>query len=97
MAFAEPLLPRHSWFVALLLGTVATPAAVILGALAPRPIDAVLAWPLVLFDIWLGPDAGGGARLSAFAAGAVLTWLTYVLLARVVLWRVVSSDRSTPE
>lgn len=89
MAFAEPLLPRHSWLVALMLGTAATPAAVILGALAPRPVDVVFAWPLVLFDVWLGADAGAAARLLAFAGGVVLTWLTYVLLARVVIWRVV--------
>lgn len=94
----EPFLQRHPWRAALLLGTVATPAAVILAVPAPRPLDALFAWPLVLFDIWLASATGaGGAGLppqgstplhaAAFAAGVVLTWAHCIVLARVVLWR----------
>src|SRR5918994_603027 len=99
--FSEPFLPRHPWVAALLLGTVATPAGIILGWLAPRPLDAVVALPLVLLDIWLGPGPTIGTaeertyeatlvRLLALVLGIVLTWLYYVLVARLVLWRLVA-------
>jgi hypothetical protein len=98
MNFSEPLVSRHPWFVALLLATVATPAGVVFGWLAPRPLDAVVALPLVLVDVWA---ASGGAmgtaespsneaptlRLLLLVLGIVLTWLFYVLVARLVLWR----------
>lgn len=89
--------PRHPWVAAVLLGTVATPAGVVLGWLAPRPLNAVVALPLVLVDIWVAPalrsgTAGGPGdeaallRLLALVLGIVLTWLFYVLVARLVLW-----------
>jgi hypothetical protein len=98
VTFSEPFLPRHPWRAALLLGTVATPAAVILAVPAPRPLDALLAWPLVLFDIWLAPGGGAGpagqavpgstpVQVAAFAAGVMLTWAHYIVLARLILWR----------
>lgn len=91
-------MPRHPWIAALVLGTVATPAGIVLGWLAPRPLDAVLALPLVLLDIWVGPgptsvtagaptDEATSRRLLALLAGIVLTWLFYILLVRLVLWR----------
>lgn len=55
----------------------------------PRPLDAIAAPPLVLLDIWLGQSADDAyARVSALVLGIVLTWGCYVLLARLVLWRV---------
>jgi hypothetical protein len=91
----------HPWLASLLLGTVATPAAVILAIPAPRPLDAVLAWPLVLADSWWGPGANVGSaagepyasvvHLLAFAAGVAFTWMFYVFLARLVLWRVAAT------
>ncbi len=101
MKFAEPFLPRHPWIAALLFGTVATPGGVILAWLAPRPLDAVVAWPLVLLDAWVGPGPNARAseeptqeatlvRLSALILGIALTWLFYVLVARLVLWRLVA-------
>ena len=98
MNFSEPLVSRHPWLVALLLATVATPAGVVLGWLAPRPLDAVVALPLVLVDVWA---ASGGAtrtvetrsneapilRLLLLVLGIVLTWVFYVLAARLLLWR----------
>jgi hypothetical protein len=98
MNFSEPLLSRHPWFAALLLGTVATPAGVVFAWLAPRPLDAVVALPLVLVDVWV---ASGGAtgraetpsneaptlRLLLLLLGIVLTWAFYVLAARLLLWR----------
>ena len=95
VTFSEPFRARHPGRAALLLGTVATPAAVILAVPAPRPLDALFAWPLVLFDIWLAPAAGAGGlaqgstplHAAAFAAGVALTWVHYVVLARVILWR----------
>jgi hypothetical protein len=103
VTFAEPFLPRHPWLAALLFGTVATPAGVILGVLAPRPLDAILAWPLVLLDIWVGPGPNNGpaedpsyegtpVRLVALGLGIVLTWLFYVLVARLVLWRLAAGQ-----
>ena len=99
MNFSEPLVSRHPWFAALLLATVATPAGVVLGWLAPRPLDAVVALPLVLVDI-LAVTAHGAtgvleapsneapiARLLLLALGIVLTWLFYVIVARLLLWR----------
>ena len=98
MNFSEPLFSRHPWFAALLLATAATPAAVVLGWLTPRPLDAVVALPLVLVDVWAaerhgvtGSEAPGNeasiTRLLLLAAGIVLTWLFYVVVARLVLWR----------
>jgi hypothetical protein len=87
----EPLLPRHPWVAALLFGSVATPAGVVLAWLAPRPLDAVIALPLVLLDVWAGEASLHDApvvRVLALLVGIVLTWLFYVLVARVVLWRV---------
>lgn len=98
MTFGEPFLRRHPWIAALLLGTVATPAAVILAVPAPRPLDALLAWPLVLLDRWAGPAPNIGTaaepiyqstavHLLALVLGVSLTWLFYVFLARLALWR----------
>jgi hypothetical protein len=92
--------PRHPWIAAFLLGTVATPAGIVLGWLAPRPLDAVVALPLVLLDIWMARGRTDGAaeaqidespfaRLLLLTLGIVLTWLFYVLAARLVLWRLV--------
>jgi hypothetical protein len=87
MSSAEPLAPRRPWAAALLLGTVVTPACVVLGWLAPRPLDAVVALPLVLLDIWVAQRGSPLARLLLLAIGIGLTWLFYVLAARLVLWR----------
>jgi hypothetical protein len=92
----EPFWTGHPWLAALLLGTAATPAAVILAVPAPRPLDLVLAWPLVLLDVWVGPsrnDHGSLVQLLALAVGVVLTWMFYVLVARVALWRVGATKR----
>jgi hypothetical protein len=103
--FAAPLSPRHPWVAALLFGTVATPAGIVLGWLAPRPLDAVVALPLVLLDIWIAPALRSGTaedpsreatlvRLLALVLGIGLTWLFYVLVARLVLWRLIpAGDR----
>jgi hypothetical protein len=90
MNFSEPLVSRHPWFVALMLATVATPAGVVLGWLAPRPLDAVVALPLVLVDLWAASTPSNEApalRLLLLILGIVLTWLFYVVVARLVLWR----------
>jgi hypothetical protein len=101
MDFSEPLISRHPWFAALLLATVATPAGVILGWLAPRPLDAIVALPLVLVDVWAASRGTGTAetaseegsilRLLLLVLGIVLTWLFYVLAARLLLWRLLRS------
>jgi hypothetical protein len=92
---------RRPWVVALLLGTVATPAAVILAVPAPRPLDAILAWPLVVMDRWVGPGIittqesiheGIPLRLAALAIGIVLTWVHYIVLARLVVWRMTARE-----
>ena len=83
----------HPWLTALLLGTVATPGAVILAVPAPRPVDAVLAWPLVVLDVVVGSRSVAPAvRLVAIAVGIGLTWVHYVLLARLVVWRMMERD-----
>ena len=76
------------WVMALLLGSVATPAAVILAVPAPWPLDALLAWPLVVMDRRLGAreHAGPMLRLLGLVIGIVLTWVHYVLLARLLVW-----------
>jgi hypothetical protein len=98
MNFSEPLLSRQPWFAALMLGTVATPAGVVFAWLAPRPLDAVVALPLVLVDVWA---ASGWATSTAetprnqapilqlllLVLGIVLTWGFYVPAARLLLWR----------
>jgi hypothetical protein len=85
---------KHPWVVALLLGTVITPAGVVFAWLAPRPLDAVAAFPLVLLDVWAAADGGAVTqpfgRILLLVLGIVLTWLLYVLAARVVLWRIES-------
>ena len=98
MTFSEPLLSRHPWFTALLLGTVATPAAVVFAWLAPRPLDAVVALPLVLVDVWAASGGATGTaetpsteaptlRLLLLVLGIVFTWVFYVIAARLLLWR----------
>ncbi len=98
MNFSEPLVSRHPWFAALLLATVATPAGVVLAWLAPRPLDAVLALPLVLVDVWAASGGATGTaetpsneaptlRLLLLVLGMTLTWVFYVLAARLLLWR----------
>lgn len=78
---------RRPWLVALLLGAAATPAAVILSVPAPAPLDALLAWPLVVMDRWVGSSAGGGPwkRVLALVAGIALTWAHYVVMARLLV------------
>ena len=76
------------WPIALLLGTAATPAAVILAIPAPAPLDALLAWPLVVLDRWMGSSAAGPVlRLLAGVLGIVLTWMHYVVVARLLIGR----------
>lgn len=78
---------RRPWLTALLLGSAATPAAVILAIPAPAPLDALLAWPLVLLDRWIAGtgDSGPLARLAAGLLGIALTWVHYILLARLLV------------
>jgi hypothetical protein len=78
---------RRPWLTALLLGSVSTPAAVILAIPAPAPLDAVLAWPLVVMDRWIAADGDTGplARLAAGLLGIALTWVHYILLARLLV------------
>jgi hypothetical protein len=86
--------------VAVLLGSAGTPAAVILAQAAPWPIDALLAWPLVLVDRLVepalhargsqdGPPQSTPAHVVAAVAGIALTWLFYVVLARVIIRRAI--------
>jgi hypothetical protein len=100
MNFSEPLISRHPWFAALLLGTVATPAGVVFAWLAPRPLDAVVALPLVLVDMWAASSGATSTTetpsnkapilgLLLLVLGIVLTWVFYVLAARLLLWRLV--------
>ncbi len=77
---------ERPWVAALLLGSVITPAAVILAIPAPWPLDAVLAWPLVLLDRWMGPGGAPLARVAAGIGGIGLTWGHYVVLGRVLVW-----------
>ena len=77
---------NRPWLAALAVGTAATPPAVILAIPAPRPIDALLAWPLVAIDARLG-EGDAPLLLLGLLAGIALTWIHYVLLARLVLWR----------
>ena len=98
MSVSEPSISRHPWLAALLLATLATPAGVVIAWLAPRPLDAVVALPLVLMDVWAmslevtGTTEPPGneapiTRLLLLVLGIVLTWLFYVIVARLVLWR----------
>jgi hypothetical protein len=83
--------PPAPWTAALLLGTAITPAGVVIAWLAPRPLDAIAAPPLVLLDVWAAPPAGTVTgpftRLLLLVLGIVLTWLLYVLAARLIIWR----------
>ena len=95
MNVSEPSISRHPWLAALLLATLATPAGVVIAWLAPRPLDAVVALPLVLVDVWAASRGVTGTpsneapvmRLLLLVLGIVLTWLFYVFAARLVLWR----------
>jgi hypothetical protein len=89
--------PESAWLAAILLATLATPAGVVLAWLAPRPLDAVVAFPLVLVDIWAASHGVGIAktpsgeaplaRVLLLVLGIGLTWVWYVVAARLVLWR----------
>ena len=102
MEFSEPFVPRHPWVAALLLATAFTPAGVVLAWLAPRPLDAFVALPLVALDIWAGSEAAKALlgespvlRLLLLALGIVLTWLLYVIAARLILRRLIARDGVT--
>jgi hypothetical protein len=82
---ADPSVLRRPWVAALLLGTVITPACVVLAWLAPRPLDAVVALPLVLMDIRAATVEAPFTRVLLLIAGIGLTWLFYVVAARLVL------------
>jgi hypothetical protein len=98
--YSEPFLSHHPWMAAVLLGTVATPGGVVLAWLAPRPLDAVLALPLVLLDVWAATgtaetpsNESPALRLLLLLLGIVLTWVFYVLAARLLLWRLLRRSR----
>jgi hypothetical protein len=80
---------RRPWLTALLLASAATPPAVILAIPAPAPLDAILAWPLVVLDRWIdaGGDTGPLGRVAAGLLGIALTWVHYVVLARLLVRR----------
>lgn len=92
--FREPFVSRHPWTTACLLASAATPAGVVLGWLAPRPLDAVVALPLVLLDVWAARrgSASEWHRLGLIALGIALTWLLYVVAARLILSRLFRRD-----
>jgi hypothetical protein len=90
MRVSEPLVSTRPWFTAVMLATLATPAAVVIAWLAPRPLDAIVALPLVLIDIWSASAEGPLLRLLLLLLGIVLTWLLYVVAVRMVLWRLTS-------
>lgn len=103
MNLYEPLISRRPWFAALMVGTLATPAAVIIAWLAPRPLDAVVALPLVLIDMWaasagamgnpvISNNEGPLLQLLLLVLGIVLTWLFYVFVARFVIWRLAAKS-----
>ncbi len=77
----------------MLLACAATPAAVILAIPAPSPLDALLAWPLVVMDRWMGAGDPHSApvgfealvRVVAGLAGIALTWVHYVVLTRLLV------------
>ena len=81
---ADPPVLRP-WVAALLLGTVITPACVVLAWLAPRPLDAVVALPLVLMDIGAARVDAPFIRVLLLIIGIGLTWLFNVVAARLVL------------
>ena len=99
----EPLPVRQPWLTAMMLASAGTPAAVILALPAPAPLDAILAWPLVLMDRLVGPAHNAGTveepiyqgtpvRVAAGVLGIALTWLFYVVVARAVIWRLTRSS-----
>ena len=103
MNIYEPLISRRPWFAALMVATLATPAAVVIAWLAPRPLDAVAALPLVLIDMYAASAGAMGTaettsnegpllRLLLLVLGIVLTWLFYILVARFVIWRLAKSS-----
>ena len=75
--------------------------------LAPRPLDALVAFPLVLVDMWAVSHGVSSTadrlndevpvlRLLLLLLGIGLTWLYYVFAARLLLWRL-SLDSAAPE
>lgn len=93
---------RQPWLTAIMLASAGTPAAVILALPAPSPLDAILAWPLVLMDRLVGPGHNVGTveepvyqgtpvHVAAGVLGIALTWLFYVVVARAVIWRLTRS------
>jgi hypothetical protein len=60
---------------------------VILAVPAPAPLDALLAWPLVVLDRWVAsrPASGPWVRVASLVAGIVLTWAHYVVVARLLV------------
>ena len=90
----EPILARRPWTVAALLSSAGTPAAVIAAQILPPPFDAFVAWPLVLVDRLVEPrlhleshSGSAWSHIAAAGAGIVLTWLFYVLVARILIRR----------
>ena len=78
---------QRPWLTALLLAGAATPPAVILAIPAPAPLDAMLAWPLVILDRWIGARGAPGplGRVGAGLLGIALTWVHYLVVARLLV------------
>ena len=103
MNVSESSVSKHPWSTAFLLATLATPAGVVIAWLAPRPLDAIVALPLVLVDAWATSAGVTGTaaetpgseapilRVVLLVLGIGLTWLFYVLAARLVLWRLLDA------
>jgi hypothetical protein len=95
----HPLLRRLGWLGAIKWGTLLTPLAVLVSLLAPAWLSLILRWPVFLGQ-WIDTPRTDGREAGAMdfegpatgplglVLGEVLAWLWYVVLARVILWRI---------
>ncbi len=80
-------------------GTLVMPLGIVVEVLAPPALSRIFSYPMLL-GMWIDTPHGGrrppgppdfegpAGGLLGIAFGLALTWLCYVLLVRLVLWRV---------
>jgi hypothetical protein len=97
-ASREPFVLRHRWLGALIWGTLLMPLGFIAEMLGPPALSRTLSW-LRIAGLWLGAVVldGSAPELLWIGLSLVPYWLAYVLLVRLMLWRIAVGRAERPD